>query len=45
MRLSVTSCMQWSVESCGPTLITSAVMMSRTGVSFDERPCSTTLRA
>ena len=41
MRLSGRPAACRSVElSAGATLITPAVMMSRTGVSFDERPCS-----
>ena len=45
MRCSVTTCMQWSTLSSGRTVTTFAVMMSRTGVLDDERPCNTTLRA
>ena len=36
---------KWSALSSGRTVITSAVMMVLTGVSLDERPCSTIFRA
>jgi len=44
-RLSVTSCMHCSTEVSGDTVSTGVVMMSRTGVSLEERPSRITLRA
>ena len=44
-RLSVTSCMHCCTEVSGDTVSTCEVMMSRTGVSLEERPRRMTLRA